>query len=398
MADIQKLITELCPDGVEFKKLGEIGTFVRGNGLQKKDFTERGVGCIHYGQIYTYYNLFTTETKSFVDPDLAKKLTKVEPGNLIIACTSENMEDVCKAVAWIGEVDIVTGGHACVFKHNENPKYISYFFQTEDFNIQKKKYARGAKVIDIKASDLANIVIPVPPLAVQSEIVKILDNFTELTAELTEKLTAELTARKKQYEYYRDNLLTFGDDVPVFALSDIAQYSKDRIDADCVDADNYIGVDNLLQQKRGKVQSSCVPTSGRLTKYHKNDILIGNIRPYLRKIWFANNDGGTNGDVLTIQTISDKVNPRYLFVQLSSEAFFNYDTQNSKGAKMPRGDKAAVMRYPIPIPSLEEQQRIVDILDRFDTLCNDISNGLPAAIEARQKQYEYYRNQLLTFE
>ncbi len=207
MTSIQKLMEELCPDGVEYKKLGEIGTFVRGNGLQKKDFTESGVGCIHYGQIYTYYNLFTSQTKSFVDPELAKRLTKVETGDVIIACTSENMEDVCKAVAWLGDYDIVTGGHACVFKHKENPKYISYFLQTEDFSQQKKKYARGAKVIDIKAADLANIEIPVPPLAVQSEIVKVLDNFTELTAELT----AELIARKKQYEYYRNKLLSFTD-------------------------------------------------------------------------------------------------------------------------------------------------------------------------------------------
>lgn len=86
MTSIQKLMEELCPDGVEYKKLGEIGTFVRGNGLQKKDFTESGVGCIHYGQIYTYYNLFTSQTKSFVDPELAKRLTKVETGDVIIVC------------------------------------------------------------------------------------------------------------------------------------------------------------------------------------------------------------------------------------------------------------------------------------------------------------------------
>ncbi|MEG0153739.1 MAG: restriction endonuclease subunit S, partial [Cellulosilyticaceae bacterium] len=143
--------------------------------------------------------------------------------------------------------------------------------------------------------------------------------------------------------------------------------------------------------------STCVPSTGRLTKYHKDDVLIGNIRPYLRKIWFATNEGGTNGDVLTIQTITDKIIPKFLFVLLSSENFFVYNNQNSKGAKMPRGDKDAVMRYMVPVPPLEEQQRIVNILDRFDTICNDISTGLPAEIEARQKQYEYYRDKLLQF-
>jgi len=208
---VDELIRRYCPDGVEYKTLGEIGTFVRGNGLQKKDFTERGVGCIHYGQIYTYYGIFTDKTKSCVAEALAVKLCKVSRGDLIIACTSENIEDVCKAVAWLGESDIVTGGHSCVFKHTQNPKYIAYLFQTTAFFDQKKKYARGTKVIDIRTDDLARIALPVPPLPVQEEIVRILDKFTALEAELEAELAAELETRRKQYEYYRDKLLSFND-------------------------------------------------------------------------------------------------------------------------------------------------------------------------------------------
>ena len=194
---------------VRWMKLGEIGTFVRGNGLQKKDFTETGVGCIHYGQIYTYYGTSTDTTKSFVPYELAQKLTKVKSGNLVIACTSENIEDVCKAVVWLGEEGIVTGGHACVFAHNEIPKYIAYFFQTEYFFQQKKKYARGAKVIDIKVSDLEKISIPVPPLSEQKRIISILDKFESLVNDLSEGLPAEIAAVQEQYEYYRNKLLTF---------------------------------------------------------------------------------------------------------------------------------------------------------------------------------------------
>lgn len=196
-------------EGVKWMKLGEIGTFVRGNGLQKKDFTETGVGCIHYGQIYTYYGTSTNTTKSFVPYELAQKLTKVKSGNLVIACTSENIEDVCKAVVWLGEEDIVTGGHACVFAHNEIPQYIAYFFQTEYFFQQKKKYARGAKVIDIKVSDLEKILIPVPPLSKQQRIVSILDKFESLVNDLSEGLPAEIAVVQEQYEYYRNKLLTF---------------------------------------------------------------------------------------------------------------------------------------------------------------------------------------------
>lgn len=194
---------------VEWKKMSEVGTFIRGNGLQKKDFTESGVGCIHYGQIYTKFNTFTDKTLTYCSENVARKLTPVHPGDLIIACTSENVEDVCKIVAWLGKEDIVTGGHACVFSHHENPKYIAYLLQTENFFQQKKKYARGVKVIDIKVADLQKITLPIPSLEEQHRIVSILDRFESLTTSLQSGLPAEIAARRQQYEHYRDKLLTF---------------------------------------------------------------------------------------------------------------------------------------------------------------------------------------------
>ena len=194
---------------IEWKKMGEIGTFIRGNGLQKKDFTESGIGCIHYGQIYTHYGTFATKTKSFVSEKLASKLLKIENGDIVLACTSENIEDVAKAVAWLGKETIVTGGHSVVFKHTANPKYIAYFMQTALFFNQKKRYAYGAKVIDIKTEDLAKILIPIPPLELQEKIVAILDRFETLVNDLTNGLPAEIAAVKDQYEYYRNKLLTF---------------------------------------------------------------------------------------------------------------------------------------------------------------------------------------------
>ncbi len=177
--------------------------------MQKKDFVEDGVGCIHYGQIYTFYGTFAHKTKSFVSPTLANSLKKVNKGDLVITSTSENIEDVCKAVAWLGEDEIVTGGHATILKHHENPKYLSYYFQTPIFSDQKRKYAKGTKVIDVSARDLAKIKIPIPPLAEQDRIVVILDKFDALVNDISAGLPAELNARRKQYEYYRDRLLTF---------------------------------------------------------------------------------------------------------------------------------------------------------------------------------------------
>ena len=207
MSKLERLIQQYCPDGVEYVPLSSIGTIKRGNGLQKKDFVKAGIGCIHYGQIYTKFGLFTNKTLTYVDKELADHLLHIEKGDLVIACTSENVEDVCKAVAWLGDDSIVTGGHSCVLHHNQNPKYIAYFFQTESFQRQKRKYAYGTKVIDIKPDSIGKIEIPLPPLPVQEEIVRILDAFTELQAELQ----AELQKRKQQYNYYLDNLLNFNN-------------------------------------------------------------------------------------------------------------------------------------------------------------------------------------------
>ena len=180
-------------------------------------------------------------------------------------------------------------------------------------------------------------------------------------------------------------------------LNNVANYSTNRIDAKLLDENTYVGVDNLLQNRQGKEKSSYVPQNGTCIKFNKENILIGNIRPYLKKNWYADCDGGTNGDVLVINANKNFIFPKYLYYTLSSDRFFEFDVKNAKGAKMPRGNKDIIMKYQFSIPSLIKQQAIVDILDKFDTIVNDLSNGLPAEIEARQKQYELYRDKLLNF-
>lgn len=194
---------------VEWKKMSEVGTFIRGNGLQKKDFTEEGVGCIHYGQLYTHYGTSATETITYCPSELAKKLRKAAKGDIVIATTSENVEDVCKAVAWLGEEEIAVSGDAFIYKHSQNPKYMAYLFQTASFFNYKKKKATGTKVIRLTGDAMGNYLAPIPSLEEQHRIVSILDRFESLTTSLQSGLPAEITARRQQYEYYRDKLLTF---------------------------------------------------------------------------------------------------------------------------------------------------------------------------------------------
>ncbi|MBR9908399.1 MAG: restriction endonuclease subunit S [Gammaproteobacteria bacterium] len=196
---------------VEWKRLGaeDIGKFIRGGGLQKKDFTETGVGCIHYGQIYTHYGTYANTTKTCVSEAFAQKAKKAHSGDLVIATTSENDDDVCKAVAWLGSEDIAVSSDACIYRHNLNPKYVSYFFQTEHFQKQKRPFITGTKVRRVNADNLAKILIPVPRMQEQERIVSILDKFDALTNSIADGLPREIKLRQKQYEYYRDMLLSF---------------------------------------------------------------------------------------------------------------------------------------------------------------------------------------------
>ena len=189
--------------------MSEIGVIIKGSGIQKADFVDHGLPCIHYGQVHTYYGTFTDKTISFIPQELFERCKKAQTGDLIIATTSEDVEACCKATAWLGQNEVAISGDAHIFRHNQNPKYIAYYFQTECFANQKRKYANGVKVVRVKGENLLKIEIPIPSLEEQQRIVGILDRFETLTTDLQSGLPAEITARRQQYEYYREQLLTF---------------------------------------------------------------------------------------------------------------------------------------------------------------------------------------------
>ena len=406
-------------DGVEVEwlPLGVLGELVRGNGLPKTDFTEAGIPAIHYGQIYTFYGLSTETTKSFVSQDTAKKLKKVNTGDVVITNTSENLDDVGKALVYLGKEQAVTGGHATIFKPNKGiiGKYFAYFTQTNSFFNEKRKYSKGTKVIDVSASDMAKITIPIPcpnnpekSLAIQSEIVRILDKFTALTAELT----AELTARKKQYNYYRDQLLSFEEgEVEWKTLGDVTKKWYSGGTPTAGNPEYYDGGDiPWLRTQEIKFSDVC-ETEVKITaaalkktsaKWIPENCVIVAIsgatagRSAINKIALT-----TNQHCGCLEIDSKKALYRYVFHWVS----FNYENIKALGQGA-RGDlnSTIIKNFKLPIPyaddpekSLEEQARIVAILDKFDTLTGSISEGLPREIELRQKQYEYYRDLLFSF-
>ena len=189
--------------------LGEIGKFTRGNGLQKKDFREKGKPVIHYGQIYTQYGFSIDKTISFAEENIFSKLRKAKPNDILIATTSENIEDVAKSTVWLGNEEVGFSGDMYSYSTNENSKYIAYYFQTAEFQKQKERKVTGTKLIRIHGSDMEKIKVPLPSLAVQEYIVSILDKFDALVNDLSQGLPKEIELRQKQYEYYREKLLNF---------------------------------------------------------------------------------------------------------------------------------------------------------------------------------------------
>lgn len=192
-------------EGVEMKCFGEFCEILKGNGVQKSDFVEKGVGCIHYGQIYTHYGSFTYTTNKFVSEEVFARAKKAAMGDVILTDTSENVDDICKSVAYLGNEEIAVSNHTFILKHKQNPKFLSYSTSTNSFSIQKRKYVAGAKVSCIKTEHFAKIQIYLPSLSEQARIVNILDQFEASIA----NLEAQLQEREKQYEHYRNQLLTF---------------------------------------------------------------------------------------------------------------------------------------------------------------------------------------------
>lgn len=143
------------------------------------------------------------------------------------------------------------------------------------------------------------------------------------------------------------------DGVEYKPLGDVARYSPRKVSAEDLNSTTFVGVDNLVSQKRGRIDATHAPNTSTLTAYYPGNILIGNIRPYLKKVWLADRSGGCSGDVLAIEIneqYSKLLEPQYLYYVLSSDSFFRFNQQNARGAKMPRGDKSAILRYRVPIP------------------------------------------------
>ena len=196
-------------EDVRWLPMGEVGTFIRGKRFTKADYVVDGIPCIHYGEIYTEFGPHTDVVVSRVKPQLVSSLRFARPGDVVIVDVGETVDDVGKAVAWLGVGEVAIHDHCFAFRHGLDPAFVSYYMQTSRFRVEKAKHVGRTKVKTLLMGGLAKVLIPVPPPAEQARIVALLDMFDALVNDLSIGLPAELKARRQQYEYYRDKLLTF---------------------------------------------------------------------------------------------------------------------------------------------------------------------------------------------
>ena len=421
---------------LRFTTLGEVGKFINGSGMPKTMFTSDGeVGAIHYGHIYTKYSVFVNEPIVKVSKNDAEKLKKVNKGDLVIARTSENIDDVMKTVAYLGNSQVVAGGHTAIFKHRENPKYLSHLFNgCSSFLKQKIKYARGVKVIEISTEEMKKIKVILPPLEIQNKVVEVLDKFQAFLTDTEGLLPQEIEQRQKQYEYFREKLLTFdGNVVSKQASKIISNRYFDLLEEAC----DIVGIElfnvewkSLEEVSTGKLQygsgASAVEYDGKTRYIRITDIdEMGNLKLekvspnkiedkyYLSygDILFARSGAtvGKNfiytedypavfaGYLIRLKVNKKLVNPKFVYSCLNTTSYKSFILNKKSNSSKPNINAKQYSEFKIPVPPFAVQEHVVSILDKFDELINDISTGIPKEIELRQKEYEYYRERLLSF-
>lgn len=419
-----------------YTSLGEIGKFTRGNGLQKKDFQEEGKPVIHYGQIYTKYGFLADKVLTYVNDEIFSKLRKAKKNDILIATTSENVEDVGKSVVWAGEDEIGFSGDMYSYRTEQNSKYIAYYFQTNEFQKQKERKVTGTKMIRIHADDMEKFEIPLPPLSLQNKIVKVLDKFQLLLEDTKGFLPEEIEQRQKQYEYYREKLLTFDIDsdsthartIISNLYYDILYKAAELVGIDIKDNLELREISTVIQKtsninwKEENKEYYYIDLTSVSTKNKKisatelinkdnapsrakqivkgGDVIFGTTRPMQERLALIpsnlDNQICSTGYCI-LRSDENVVTGKWIYYNLLKTDFYKYVELNQKGASYPAISDSDIKNYKILIPPLHVQHHIVSILNKFDTLVNDIKEGLPKEIEQRQKQYEYWREQLLSF-
>lgn len=417
MSKLEELIKEFCPNGVDYKKLGELGKFYGGlSGKSKNDFTNGNEKFITYKNVYANPSLnLDIEDRVKINP--GERQNTLQYGDIIFTGSSET-PDECgfSSVITTKTSEKLYLNSFCFFFRLDNqsillPDFAKHLFRAESIRYQIGKTASGVTRYNVSKDKMKQVQIPLPALPVQREIVRILDSFTLYSAELT----AELTARRKQYEFYRDKLLNFANQqmkVRMCSMGDLGKF--------------YGGIsgktkDDFKDGNAKFISYKNVYFNPALNTNIDEKVKIG-INEHQRTLEYGDiiftGSSETPDECGLSSVVTETVNEK---LYLNSFCFFfRFDNKKmilpgfakylfrsteirrqivktASGVTRYNVSKEKMAKVQIPIPPIEVQGRIVKVLDNFDAICSDLGIGLPAEIEKRQKQYEYYRDKLLTF-
>ncbi|MCL2020442.1 MAG: restriction endonuclease subunit S [Oscillospiraceae bacterium] len=398
MTKLDRLIADLCPNGVEFVKLGKIavrtkGTPITAAQMKTLDKPNAPVKIFAGGKTVAYFDY----------ADLPEKDVKTFPSVIVKSRGVIEFEYYDKPFSHKNEM---WSYHS--ERENVDIKYLYYFLKTQENKLREKATSMGA-FPQIAIPDTEQLQIPLPPLPVQQEIVRILDIFTELTAELT----AELSARRVQYSYYRDDLLNLGQNVERVNLGDIAtirtglnprQFFKLNTGSDA--PNYYVTIREIhnnrvvFSEKTDRINDEALRLCNNRAKLEVGDVLFSGTATIgeTAVITETPTNWSIKEGVYVLKLFGERLLPRFLMYTFTTSKMKDLYKRKAEGGTVKSIPMKEMLKIQIPLPSLTEQERIVGILDRFDKLTTDIAEGLPAEITARKKQYEYYRDRLLSFE
>lgn len=406
MKNLETLIQELCPDGVEFVKLGdvcEIKGRIGFRGYTRKDLVSESEGAITLSPSNIINGNIVYDKCSYISWAKYEESPEImaEVGDVVFTKTASvgktaYIENMPKEMTINPQLVLLK-------KFRGVSKYLAYILKTTYFQNEVKKITGVGSVPNVPQSSLAKIEIPLPPIEVQTEIVRILDKFTSLEAELE----AELDCRKRQYEYYRDKLLSFenvgGQEVKWKKMSEVcknicsggtpltskAEYYDGNIPWLRTQEVDYCEIHSTL---RNITQLGLDNSSAKMIP--ANCVIVAMYGSTAAKVAINKIPLCTNQACCNLEIDEDKALVRYVYQWICKQ----YEVLKAMGEGSQHNINAQKVKdFKIPIPSLEEQHRIVSILDRFESLTTSLQSGLPAEIAARRQQYEHYRDKLLTF-
>ena len=400
MSKLNEMITEYCPNGVEYKPLHELMDFRNGKG-HEKNICEGGKYIVVNSRFISTDGAVVKLSNEQICPlykdEILMVMSDLPNGRALAKCYIVDEDD-----------KYTLNQRICALKIKPSVKAsVKFLFYVLNRNSQLLAYNNGIDQTNLKKQNILDVSIPFPSLEIQNEIVRVLDSFTSLMGELTSNLTAELTARKKQYSYYRDELLKPQEDIPIVTLKEIATsiyrgagIKRDQVTDEGIPCVRYGEIyttyntwfDECFSHTREEYVSS--------PKYFEHgDILFAitgeSVEDIAKSVAYVGHDKClAGGDIVVMK---HEQNPRYLAHVLNTTMAREQKSRGKVKSKVVHSNVPSIEQIEIPLPSLEVQKRYADVLDNFEQICNDLSIGLPAEIEARQKQYEYYRDLLLTF-